>query len=95
MNDEQIELYKNVEAGRYELRVDGQRVALADYFERDGVVVLPHTETIPAFGGRGLAGQLVRFALDDIAALDRKVSPACPFVAAYIRKNPEYATLVA
>ena len=43
----------------------------------------------------GLAGRLVRFCLDDIRAQGLRVDPACPFVAAYIRKNPEYSDLVA
>lgn len=88
------ELVKNADAHRYELWLDGRRVSLADYVERDGVVVIPHTETLPAFGGRGLAGQLVRFALEDIRAHDRHVDPVCPFVSDYIRQNPEYADLL-
>jgi predicted GNAT family acetyltransferase len=90
-----IELTKNAGAGRYELHLDGQLVSQVDYTEQGGVVVLPHTETDPAFGRRGLAAQLVRFALDDIAAAGLKVDPACPYVAAYIRKNQGYARLVA
>ncbi len=82
-------------AGRYEIAVDGVRVGLADFYERDGVVVIPHTETLPAYGGRGLAGQLVGYALDDIAAQRKRVRPDCPFVAAYIRRHPEYQPLVA
>ncbi|UQX88040.1 N-acetyltransferase [Jatrophihabitans telluris] len=91
---EQVELIRNDEAGRYELTVDGRRVSLADFYERDGVVVIPHTETLPAYGGRGLAGRLVRFALDDIAAQGKRVDPACPFVAVYIQRNPEYRPLL-
>jgi predicted GNAT family acetyltransferase len=37
---------------------------------------------------------LVRHALDDLRAQGRRVDPACPFVAHYIRQNPEYADLV-
>ena len=91
---DQIELLRNDERSRYELHLDGQRVGLADYYERGDVVVIPHTETLPAFGGRGLAAKLVRFALDDIAARGKRVNPACPYVAAFIRRNPEYAGLI-
>ena len=90
-----IEIVKNADASRYELRLDGSRVGLADYYERGAVVVIPHTETLPAYGGRGLATRLVRFVLDDIAATGKKVDPVCPFVAVFIRRNPEYADLVA
>jgi predicted GNAT family acetyltransferase len=90
-----LELTRNDGAGRYELRLAGEVVTLADFYERDGVVVIPHTETDPAHGGQGLAARLVRFALEDIAARGRKVEPACPYVAAFIAKNREYADLVA
>jgi predicted GNAT family acetyltransferase len=90
----EIELIKNTGADRYELHLDGHQVSLASYYERDNVVVLPHTETDPAYGGKGYAGQLVKFALDDIRAQERKVDPACPYVADYIAKHPEYADLL-
>jgi predicted GNAT family acetyltransferase len=34
-------------------------------------------------------------ALDDIRSRGLKVVPLCPFVAAYIRRHPEYEDLVA
>ncbi len=90
-----VTLGKDEAAGRYEIFLAGRRVGLADYYRRGDVVVIPHTETSPAFGGRGLASRLVRYCLDDIRAQGLRVEPACPFVAAYIRKNPDYADLVA
>ena len=89
-----IRLVKNADGHRYELWLDGRRVSLASYYERDNVVVIPHTETVPAFGGRGYAGQVVQFALDDIRAQERVVDPVCPFVADYIASNPAYADLL-
>ena len=93
--DEDISISKDEAAGRYEIRLGGRRVGLADFYRRGNTVVIPHTETSPEFGGRGLASQLVRYCLDDIRAQQLRVDPACPFVAAYIRKNPEYADLLA
>jgi predicted GNAT family acetyltransferase len=90
-----VEITKNSAASRYELHLDGTRVGLADFYERGNVVVIPHTETLPAYGGRGLASRLVRFALEDISAGGKKVDPVCPFVAVFIRRNPEYADLLA
>ncbi len=93
-DSEDITLNRDDDAERYEIRLDGRRVGLADFYRRGDVVVIPHTETSPEFGGRGLASKLVRYCLDDIRAQGLRVEPACPFVAAYIRKNPEYADLV-
>jgi predicted GNAT family acetyltransferase len=88
-----VQISKNVDASRYELWIGAELVGFADYVERGEVVVIPHTETKPAFGGRGLAGQLVRFALEDIAAQSRKVNPACPYVDVFLQRNPEFASL--
>lgn len=88
-----VSISKNPAASRYELRVGDELVGRADYLERDGVVVIPHTETLPAFGGRGLAGRLVRYALEDIAEQGKKVDPACPFVDVFIQRNVEFASL--
>jgi predicted GNAT family acetyltransferase len=93
VTDESVAITKNAEASRYELRVGSELVGLADYLEQGDVVVIPHTETRPAYGGRGLAGQLVRYALLDIAAQSKRVDPACPFVEVFIQRNPEFASL--
>ncbi len=92
---EQLRISKNEQAGRYEMHLDGRRVGLADYYRDADVVVVPHTETAPEVGGRGLASKLVRFSLDDIRSQGLRVRPACPFVAAFIQKNTEYADLLA
>jgi predicted GNAT family acetyltransferase len=89
-----VAVANNEARSRYEISLDGVRVGLADYKPGPpGVVVMPHTEIDPDHGGRGLAGQLIKFALDDIAASGRKVKADCPFVAAYLTKHPEYSYL--
>jgi predicted GNAT family acetyltransferase len=92
---DRIELLNNVGRQQYEIHLNGTRVGLASYVERNGVTVIPHTETLPAFGGRGLASRLVAYALDDIRSRGGKVDPACPFVADYLRKHPGYQDLLA
>jgi predicted GNAT family acetyltransferase len=92
---EELEFTRDDEAGRYEARLAGRRIGLATFYQRGDVVVLPHTETEPAYGGRGYAGRLVRYALDDIRSQGKQVDPACPFVAHFIDRNPEYADLLA
>lgn len=95
MTAEDVQLLNNVSERQYELHLDGVRVSVASYYERDEVTVIPHTETLPAYGGRGLAGRLVGFALDELRSRGRKVGPACPFVAGFIAKHPEYQDLLA
>jgi predicted GNAT family acetyltransferase len=83
------------ERSRYELHVDGELLGIADYRERDGVVLLPHTEIDAAHRGQGLGDVLVEGALADLRARGRKIVPACWFVADYVERHAEHADLVA
>lgn len=58
-------------------------------------MVYVHTGVPPELEGRGIAGQLAKFALDDARARGLRVVARCPYVAAYIERNPEYAELLA
>lgn len=87
---------KNVEESRFEIREGGELAGFADYTVGEmGVVVLPHTEVDSKFEGRGLAGELVQYALDDIRAEGYQVEPRCPYVKQWIERHPDYADLVA
>ena len=79
---------------RYELLVDGELAGFATYRREDGVMTIPHAEVEPRFEGRGLGGRLARYALDDARRRGWRVVPACPFVAAYVDRHPEYGDLV-
>jgi predicted GNAT family acetyltransferase len=65
------------------------------YAERDGEVVLLHTEVHPVAEGRGLGSTLVRGALDDVRERELRLVPICPFVRAYLKRHPEYDDLLA
>jgi len=80
---------------RYELLLDGRRIGEIRYRVEPGAVALVHTEIEPAYEGRGLATRLIEGALRDLRARGLHVIPICPLVAAYIRRHPEYAELVA
>lgn len=84
----------NPEELRYEALRDGQLVGLIRYRTEPGVVVLVHTEVDEAVEGTGVGSQLVSGALDDLRARGLRLVPLCPFVAAYLRRHPEYADLV-
>lgn len=84
----------NKERKRYELHTDGS-VAFADYLvNKEGVVYMTHTEVPVALEGRGIASELIEKSLRDIESGGGKVFPICPFVTAYIRKHPEWQSLV-
>jgi predicted GNAT family acetyltransferase len=76
------------------LFVDGQRCVL-DYTLQDHFMTITHTGVPDALGGRGLAAQLTKFALEHARAQHWKVIPRCSYAAVYIQRHAEYATLVA
>ena len=90
------EITDNPDRHRYEMRVDGQLAGVAEYLDGDpgGARTFTHTEVYRRFEGRGVGSRLTRAALDDARAKNMRVVPLCPFTAAFIRKNPEYRSLV-
>lgn len=84
----------NASLSRYELAVDGEFV-IVTYKLEGNVLNLTHAGTPPTLRGRGLAGIVTRFALEDAISRGLRVKPSCPYVAWYIEQNPEFAGLVA
>ena len=76
---------------RYELREGDDIVGLLEYERNGDEVDLFHTEVKPELRNRGLGETLVRAALEDLRARGERAVPTCPFVAAFIRRYPEYA----
>jgi predicted GNAT family acetyltransferase len=87
----QVAVRNNPDALRYELVVDDEVVGEIDYRRSHDAVVLVHTEVSPALEGRGLGGQLVAGALEDVRAQGLRVVAVCPFVRAYLRRHPNSA----
>ncbi|THD75160.1 MAG: N-acetyltransferase [Bradyrhizobium sp.] len=78
---------------RYELAVDGH-IAATYYEIADGVITFVHTEVPPELGGKGIGSKLIKGALDQVRAERLKVIAQCPFVKAFIGKNPAYQDLL-
>jgi predicted GNAT family acetyltransferase len=85
----------NPAALRYELWTDEVLAGWIQYTRAGDVVTLVHTDVDPAFEGRGLGSVLVAGTLDDVRSRGKRIRPLCPFVAAYLRRHPEYADLIA
>lgn len=85
----------NRSMNRFELTIDGERVAWVDYELDEGAITLNHTEVAPRLRGHGLAGEIVRFALLQARKSGLFVVPECSFAASFIERHPEYAGLVA
>ena len=90
---ENLKVIDNKEKERFEIDLDG-KTALIDYSEQNGVVAMMHTEVPPEFEGKGVGSKLVKGALDLVKNENKRVRPLCTFVAAYIKRHPEYESLV-
>ncbi len=78
---------------RFEWVEDGI-LSVLDYQLQDGVMVISHTGVPEAVGGRGIAADLTRYALDTARENGWKVRALCSYAAAYIKRHPEYADLL-
>lgn len=79
---------------RFEAIEGGRVVGFIDYKVRDGRHWLVHTEVDDAFQGSGVGDSLVALTLDDLRSRSAVVVPTCPFVAAWLRRHPDYEDLV-
>lgn len=79
---------------RFDTTVDGHLCVL-DYVLNGKTMTITHTGVPSAVGGRGIAAELTRVALDAARAQNWKVVPACSYAAVYIRRHPQYEDLVA
>ena len=76
---------------RYEIRDGDVLAGFAEYVLPDDVHVdFVHTEVDEAYGGQGLAGGVVEFALADVRAQGKRIIAHCPYVAKWLTKHPEY-----
>ena len=83
------------EPGQYVLHLDGDIVGWALYSVADGVMTVPHVETVPRHRGKDFAARLMRGVLDDARARGLRVLPRCGYAAAYMRQRPSTLDLLA
>jgi uncharacterized protein len=89
-----LEVRHNPQASRFEALAEGE-LCRADYRMSGNVMHIVHSEVPRALEGRGLAGQVVRAALEYARANGLKVVPVCGYVRAYMRRHKETHDLLA
>jgi predicted GNAT family acetyltransferase len=91
---ENLKVENNAAEKRFEINLpDG--TAFIQYTKRgEDVYNLYHTEVPSQFGGKGVGSALAKGTLEYIKAEGKQIIPTCPFVAAYLKKHPEYEDLV-
>jgi hypothetical protein len=88
-----IKFTNDTQAKHFAAHMDGE-AAVLDYQFKAPVIILTSTEVPESMRGGGVAGQLVRYALEESRAHGYEVVPLCPFVAGWIRRHPEFHDVV-
>jgi len=87
-------LIDNVDSSQYEFHV-GEYIPKIEYIKtNNGEIYLTHTEVPVALEGQGVGTGLVEKVLADIDNKGLRLIPLCPFVAGYIKKNPDWRRIV-
>jgi predicted GNAT family acetyltransferase len=87
------EVTDNAALRRYEMVIDGV-TAFVTYVRQGDRLTLVHTEVPKTLGGRGVGSSLATAVLEDIRSRGLRIVPECDFIAAFIKRHPEFADLV-
>jgi len=81
--------------GRYVARIEGidTEGEIEFTYPRPGIISANHTRVPEAMGGRGVAGALLNFMLEDARQTGFKIVPVCPYVRGHYAKHPEWSDL--
>lgn len=89
---DQLTINHEAQRQRFTTEVDGHTGYIT--YERHGdVLALTHTIVPKAIGGRGIAGQLVKTALDYAREQGVKVDPVCSYVDTWMQRHADYNDL--
>jgi predicted GNAT family acetyltransferase len=92
VNVNELEVQHHPERNRFEVMID-DKVAWVNYRTAANQINFTSTEVPPEFEGMGIGSKLARFVLDYAKAQGYRVQANCPFIAAYIRRHPEYQSI--
>lgn len=84
----------NKDRQRFELMIDDKRSLVAYTQPDDHTLALTHTEVPPDLEGKGIGSRLVKQTLEYAEQHNLNIVPLCPFVAAYIKRHPEWNRIV-
>lgn len=81
------------DSSRFEICIGDVVAGIAAYVDDGEQRIFHHTEVGDEFGGRGLAGTLVRQALIETRDAGRRIVPVCPYVRKWLASHGDEAGL--
>ncbi len=94
IDTQKLNVIQNISEDRFEIQID-DLIAVSQYRLTGNVITFYHVGVPTKLEGQGVGSLLAKAGLDYARENSLKVIPACPFVAAYIRRHPEYQDLSA
>ena len=89
-----LETRHDIEQNRFVSFIEGYE-AVVEYTLKDSVIDLYRTFTPPEMRGKGIAGKIVKYALEYAKENNFKVIPTCSYVRGYIERHENYKELLA
>jgi uncharacterized protein len=80
---------------RFELEVEGKTAFIEYILTNDNSMFLTHTEVPAALEGKGVGSAIVSKTLEYIKEKGYTLAPLCPFVAAYVKRHPDWKSILA
>lgn len=88
-----ILLHDNKAAQQFEMKFDNH-LAVIEYETEGNIISLLHTGVAPELEGKGAGTAIVEKVLNHIKENDMQLIPLCPFVVAYIKRHPEWESII-
>ena len=76
---------------RFEVYLGDELAGFAEYLDHEQQRLFFHTEIGEQFGGKGLAGTLIRHALTATVDAGLRIVPLCPFVKSFVDKHDDFS----
>ena len=92
---EKLEVKNNTQRKRFEVELGEYDKAYIDYRKVGDRYTLVHTEVPQQYAGKGIADRLARGALALIEAEGAMISVTCPYLTKWLKRHPDYDSLMA
>lgn len=89
----EFEVTNNEKQMQFEIATNGEVASLEYRFYKKDIALM-HTSVPDTLNGKGIASALAHYALEWAKEHKKQVMVYCPFVAAFIKRHPEYDELV-
>ncbi len=90
----ELTVLENKERKRFEADFEGKK-AIIEYIRAEDKMYLTHTEVPKELEGKGVASSMTKTVLQQIKDEGLQLVPLCPFIAAYLKRHPEWKDILA